>query len=272
MTKYNDKGKIIEHYDLLSPYYYSLWGRHLHHGYWIKGNETKEEAQIALVEYLVKRAGIRAGDSVLDVGCGFGGSSIYLAKNYKANTVGITISPVQVEMATADAAVAGVNSKFFHMDAEAMKFDQQFDVAWSIESISHYQNKERFFDSLTDVVKQGGTIAFIDWFKKENQTAANYKKFIQPIEKGMFVELRTMTDYRNLLDKNGFVTQHLENISKKCAKTWDISLDIIKNKKFWQLALRNGSQFTNFLKSFCAMKAGFGSGNFIYGVIIAKKT
>ena len=40
-AKYNNKEKIIEHYDIASPYYRSIWGEHLHHGYWINGNETK---------------------------------------------------------------------------------------------------------------------------------------------------------------------------------------------------------------------------------------
>ena len=36
MPRFNDKDTIIEHYDLVSPYYHSLWGEHLHHGYHLK--------------------------------------------------------------------------------------------------------------------------------------------------------------------------------------------------------------------------------------------
>ena len=48
----NDKRRIIEHYDVVSPYYRSLWGEHLHHGYWIGGEESKEKAQVQLIEHL----------------------------------------------------------------------------------------------------------------------------------------------------------------------------------------------------------------------------
>jgi len=59
MTIYNDKTKIREHYDTVSPYYRTLWGEHLHHGYWITGKETKEEAQLALTKYLAEHSQIK---------------------------------------------------------------------------------------------------------------------------------------------------------------------------------------------------------------------
>ncbi len=99
MTRYNDKQKIRDLYDRTSPYYQSLWGPHIHHGYWISGEETKETAQNQLIEHVARAAGLEPSGKILDVGCGFGGSSIYLAKKYGAEATGITISPIQVEMA-----------------------------------------------------------------------------------------------------------------------------------------------------------------------------
>ena len=148
MKTYNDKERIIEHYDFVSPYYHSLWGEHLHHGYWITGKETKEKAQLALTEHLAQVANIEPGSKILDVGCGFGASSIYLAQKYNAETTGITISSVQVKMAQEAATKTNTNSRFVIMDAEAMMFDRPFNVIWSIESISHYKNIEKFFNNL----------------------------------------------------------------------------------------------------------------------------
>ncbi len=272
MKTYNDQKRIIEHYDLVSPYYHSLWGKHLHHGYWITGKETKEEAQLALTKHLVEMANIKSGKKILDVGCGFGASSIYLAKNYNADTIGITISSIQVDLAQKAAAQAHVGSRFLLMDAEAMTFEpNSFDIIWSIESISHYKNKEIFFRNTAQLLKQGGTVAVIDWFKKENLSADEDRKYITPIEKGMLVELRTMDNYVSILKSTGLEILKTENLNKQTSKTWDISLDIIKDKTFWRLALEHGSEFVNFLKAFRAMKNGFLSGNFVYGLIIAKK-
>ena len=271
MTCYNDKQKVTDHYDRASPYYQDLWGMHIHHGYWISGDETKEKAQIQLIEHLARAAGLRPGSKIVDVGCGLGGSSIYLAKNYAGDATGITISPIQVEMARKAAAIEGVNAKFILMDAEEMKFDEAFDVVWSIESISHYPHKERFFASAAQCLKSGGTLAITDWFKKEHLTQREYKKFMQPIEKGMLVELDNMRDYDAFLSSVGLQITHTEILNKHCSKTWDLCVDMLKKKALWHLAAENGPGFVDFLRGFRAMRAGFKSGNFIYGLIIAKK-
>ena len=80
-----------------------------------------------------------------------------------------------------------------------------------------------------------------------------------------------MQDYISILKANGLTISKIENLNEHTAKTWDISLDIIKDKAFWRLALENGSEFINFLKAFRAMKNGFSSGNFVYGLIVATK-
>ena len=269
MPRTNDKYRIIEHYDLVSPYYSSLWGEHLHHGYWIRGDESKERAQIQLIEHLASLARIKPGSDVLDIGCGLGAGSLFLARNYNAAATGITTSPVQVQMATKAAAREQLDAKFLLMDAQAMDFQKQFDLLWSVESISHYEHREQFFASAVKLLKPGGLFAITDWFKRDNLTRAETRKFIDPIEKGMFVELQVMDDYEQLLTSNGLRIQRREVLNKHCAKTWDLCLDIIKDKGFWVLAAKYGAHFVSYLKAFQAMRAGFASGNFVYGLFVA---
>jgi tocopherol O-methyltransferase len=269
MLRSNDKHRIIKHYDAISPYYRSLWGEHLHHGYWIRGDESKEKAQLQLIEHLAQLAGVKPGSEILDIGCGLGASTLYLAKNYKAAVTGITISEVQVEMAAKAAATEQLDAKFLLMDAEAMHFQKQFDLLWSVESISHYQRREEFFASAAKLLKPGGLFAITDWFKKENLTPAETKKFIDPIEKGMLVELQIMDDYEHFLTSNGLQIMRRDILNKNCAKTWDLCLDIISDKAFWALAVKLGPEFVSYLKAFQAMRAGFASGNFVYGLFVA---
>jgi len=265
----NDKNRVVEHYDVISPYYRALWGEHLHHGYWVRGDESKEQAQLQLIQHLAQLADIKSGSEILDIGCGFGGSSLYLAQTFAANVTGITISSVQVEMAKKSAAEQNLNANFLLMDAEAMTFEKQFDVLWSVESISHYQDREKFFASAARLLKPGGTFAIIDWFKKEDLSLADTKKYIEPIEKGMFVELQTMDDYERDFRSHRLQITHRENLNKHCAKTWDLTLEIIKDKSFWTLAAKLGPQFITYLKAFKAMRSGFASGNFVYGLFVA---
>src|ERR1700747_602992 len=270
-TRPNDKVKVREHYDRMSPYYHSLWGEHIHHGYWIRDNEPKETARVQLTEHPPEAAAIQPGAKILDVGCGFRASSIYLARKYGAEATGITISPVQVEMANKAAATAGVDGKFLLMDAEAMTFDNSFDLVWSVESISHYQDTPKFFASAAKLLRPGGTLAIADWFKRKGLTPREHKKCLHDLEHGMMVELQTMEDYRRHMAAAGLEAVHSEVLNKNCAKTWDFCLDIIKDKAWWGLAAQNGPAFVRFLRAFKDMRAGFASGNLIYGLIVAKK-
>jgi tocopherol O-methyltransferase len=267
----NDKEEIREFYDLVSSHFHDLWGEHLHHGYWIHGDETKERAQIQLIEHLAQIANIRAGNSILDVGCGTGASSVYLAKHYQVEATGITISPVQVHLANQAAAREQVSADFLLMDAEAMKFNKSFDVIWSVESISHYQDTAKFFASAAKLLKPNGTVALIDWFKKPNLSPGEYQQKIVPIEEGMLVGLETMSEYEAWMRSCNLKIIHSEVLNKNCAKTWDLGLDIIKNKSLWKLAATNGAMFVDFLRAFRAMRAGFASGNFVYGLVVAQK-
>jgi tocopherol O-methyltransferase len=268
-SRSNDKKKIIEHYDAASPYYQSLWGEHLHHGYWIRGDESKEVAQTQLIEHLAKLAAIKGGARILDIGCGFGGSSLYLAKNYGAKVTGITISPVQVQMATDTAAKANMDAKFLLMDAEDMKFEEPFDVLWSVESISHYHDPRKFFASAVRFLKPGGCFALTDWFQKEDISLAEKEEFIEPIEDGMMVELHDMDEYSDFLVSSGLSVVHREDLTRNCAKSWDLGSGIIIDKALWALAARLGTGFVTYLKAFRAMRAGFASGNFVYGLFVA---
>jgi cyclopropane fatty-acyl-phospholipid synthase-like methyltransferase len=272
-ARYNESVKIRKHYDTVSPYYRALWGEHLHHGYWIRGDETKEQAQVQLVEHMARAAGIERGARLLDVGCGFGGSSLYLAREYDVDATGITISPVQVEMASAAAAANDrLRAQFLLMDAQAMTFrPASFDVVWSLESISHYQRKKEFFASAARLLRPGGTFAIIDWFRKEGLDRRAYEKFLRPIETGMMVALDTVDDYAALLESNGLKMVHREILNEHCAKTWDLCLDIIRKKEFWDLAAEHGPEFLHFLRAFRAMKAGFASGNLVYALLVAKQ-
>jgi tocopherol O-methyltransferase len=270
-TRPNDKEKVRQHYDRMSPYYRSLWGEHIHHGYWIRGDESKETAQLQLIEHLAQTAGIPPGAKILDVGCGFGASSIYLAQKHQAEATGITISTVQVDMANQAAAAAGVNARFLLMDAEAMTFERQFDVVWSVESISHYQDIPRFFAAAAKLLKPGGTLAITDWFKKKDLTPRECERFLSAIEDGMMVELQTMEDYAAHITAGGLEVVRTEVLNKYCAKTWDFCLDIIRDKALWGLAAQNGAAFVRFLRAFKDMRAGYASGNFIYGLLVAKK-
>ena len=142
---------------------------------------------------------------------------------------------------------------------------------WSVESITHYQDIPKFFLSAAKLLKPGGTLAITDWFKKKGLTPRECKKYLSALEEGMMVELQTIQDYEGYMAAGGLEVLKSEELNRNCAKTWDFCLDIIKDKALWTLAAQNGADFLRFLRAFRDMRAGFRSGNFIYGLMVAKK-
>jgi tocopherol O-methyltransferase len=219
------KAKIKEHYDELSPYYHDLWGRHIHHGYWITGQESKEDAQTQLIELLAKEGGLRSGCHVLDVGCGVGGTSIWLSKKFNAQVTGVTLSSVQVSMAQRLAHQEGTASltTFLLMDADkGLDFmPESFDFVWICEVLSHFAHKDKFFQNAFNVLSPKGKIVLVDWFKAPNLSQEMENRYIKPIEAGMLLpQLNTQDEYVRLMERVGFSIVSRKDISENCSKTW----------------------------------------------------
>ncbi|MEM6403666.1 MAG: methyltransferase domain-containing protein, partial [Cyanobacteria bacterium P01_D01_bin.116] len=139
------------------------WGEHIHLGHYGSPPGRKDflVAKYDFVHEMVRWGGLDklpAGTTVLDVGCGIGGSSRILAAEYNFDVTGVTISPQQVKRAT-ELTSEGVSAKFLVDDAMALSFpDASFDVVWSIEAGPHMPDKEVFARELMRVVKPGGIL------------------------------------------------------------------------------------------------------------------
>ena len=194
----NAKYKIIEHYDVVSPYYYKLWGERLHHGYWIRGDESKEQAQRQLIEHLARLAKILQGAAVLGVGCGFGASSLYLCKQFDATTHRHHYLPqLQVELANTAAAKERADARFCLMDARAMTFEEPFDVPWSVESVSHYHDREKFFASAANLLKPGGLFCTHGLVQETKSLARKSGNIFSQSNRGCLFDLGRSATTRN---------------------------------------------------------------------------
>jgi len=96
------KSKAFEvgkkHYDLGNELYEIMLDNNMTYtcGYW-KDAKNLDEAQTAKLDLVCKKIGLKEGDFVLDIGCGFGSFARHASKNYKAKVKGLTISEEQVK-------------------------------------------------------------------------------------------------------------------------------------------------------------------------------
>ena len=157
------------------------WGEHIHLGYYtekerLAGYKKKNfiEAKYDFIDKMVEFGKIDTlkPATILDVGCGIGGTSRYLATKFGPETsvTGITLSKEQVKRATALASERGVaNAKFQVMDALEMTFpDDSFDVVWACESGEHMPDKKKYVEEMARVLKPGGRVVIATWCQRDD--------------------------------------------------------------------------------------------------------
>jgi tocopherol O-methyltransferase len=265
------RDKIREHYDLASPFYRELWGQHIHHGLFTTGRETVAEATDKLVEFLAERCGAAVGARLLDVGCGLGGSAIWLSQKRGCKVTGINLSPVQIAMAEESARDLENKPRFLLADANELSIEGRFDIIWAIESLSHLDRRDNFFSRASDLLVRGGRICIADWLKDDNLSGPDRESYIRPIEEGMLVLLPDLSEYKRHIDASHLRLLYYEDLSAKVARTWDISSKLIVNRSLWRLAHERGVEFVRFLKSFKAMRRGFKVGALRYAAMVIEK-
>ena len=140
-----DVAAVAAHYDDLDELYRSIWGSNIHHGYWISGSESSEEAISNLTQLVAREASIEPGDRVCDMGCGYGAVALILNREYGAEVTGLTVSEKQFHQAKS-AAAANDRVKFLLRDALRNNLAAaSFDVAIAVESSEHMPDKLDFF-------------------------------------------------------------------------------------------------------------------------------
>jgi cyclopropane-fatty-acyl-phospholipid synthase len=140
------RGRMVaRHYDLGNDLYEAMLDRSMTYScaYW-EGAETLDQAQEAKLDLVCRKAGLRPGMRVLDVGCGFGSFCRFAASRYGISVVGITISREQLE--SARERCKGLPVELRLQDYRDLN-EPPFDAIVSIGMFEHvgYRNYRRFF-------------------------------------------------------------------------------------------------------------------------------
>ena len=122
------------------------------------------------------------GKKVLDVGCGTGSLTFYLAQR-GANVIGIDLSRNLIEYCKDQSKILGISIEFRVMNAQVPDFEEEsFDIILGSRIIHHLPDIGFFFNQCKRLLKKNGFIAFIEPLKKNPIVELN-RKFFAPKER-----------------------------------------------------------------------------------------
>ena len=158
------KDGIAGFYDASSSIWLDVWGEHMHHGYYPSPNfADHRQAQIDMIdkslEFAYHGEPRERPRTMVDVGCGVGGSSRHIARKYGCTGRGISLSPYQIRRAKEFTEAQNLSGllEYSVNDAMNMPFNaDSYDLTWSMESGEHMPDKHKFVDELVRVTAPGG--------------------------------------------------------------------------------------------------------------------
>lgn len=165
--------RIGKFYDQSTPLWLNVWGEHMHHGYYPDGQlgeKTHQQAQLDLVEEILRWGGIADANRILDAGCGVGGSARLLAHKFDASVLAVTLSPVQAENGRRYNQEAELENRITIEARDMMSLqgkDEKFDLIWSMESAEHIADKEALLQMFYDLLLPGGRLIMATWCHRD---------------------------------------------------------------------------------------------------------
>jgi len=258
-TLIRDRRAVQHHYDVGNEFFQLFLDRSMTYScaYFPGGAETLEEAQEAKLELVCRKLGLREGERVLDVGCGWGSFAIHAASRYGVRVLGVTLAEQQAQLARDRAQAAGMSDRVEIRLADYREvMDGPFDAIASIGMVEHVGEEriDLYASRLAELLRPGGRLL--------NHGIAKLKDF-DAKDEGSFSERFVFPDGVPLplsrialaLERASLVTTHVEGLQGDYARTigfWIASFeerydDAVRlggteRARIWRLYLRAARQ------------------------------
>jgi cyclopropane fatty-acyl-phospholipid synthase-like methyltransferase len=212
---------IVRYYDQTWLDYRLLWlnpdNLAVHFGYTDHHTRSHTDALKNMNRVLADRVQLRAGERVLDAGCGVGGSSLWLAQQRGAQVVGITLPARQVAKARRYATLRGLATRVQFQVADFTKTpfpDASFDVVWALESLCHAPHKAAFYQEAARLLRPGGRVIVAEYLRAGRPLNSAGERLLREWLAGWAIpDLDTPGEHTEHLTTAGFVNIRLDDVT-----------------------------------------------------------
>ena len=222
-SKRRDREAVTFHYNLSNDFYQLWLDRRMVYScaYFERGDEDIDTAQANKLDYLCRKLRLRAGDRLLDVGCGWGGLVLHAAQHFGARALGVTLSQPQAELARQRIREAGLEDRCEVQVRDYRDIDEpeSFDKIVSVGMFEHVGESHlpEYFEHVWKLLRTGGVflnhgIAASAIFRRKGPSFID--KYVFP--DGGLVPIGTTI---RIAEACGFEVRDLESLREHYART-----------------------------------------------------
>lgn len=210
---------ISYHYDKGDEFYALYLDKSMTYScaYFVKPDDSLEQAQLNKYEHIARKLLLKPNESLLDIGCGWGGMLIYAARKYGITGVGITLSKNQFQYANRKIKELGLQNQLEVLYQDYRHLSGKFDKIVSIGMMEHVGKRfiPTFIQKVSDLLKIGG-LALLHTIGKDTPSAGDPWTFSY-IFPGAYIP--TLHEIVKEMGKTGFSILDVENLRLHYAKT-----------------------------------------------------
>jgi cyclopropane-fatty-acyl-phospholipid synthase len=258
---------ISEHYDLHNDFFALFLDPSMTYSsaYFTEESMGLQEAQVEKYDRLCRQLQLKPTDHVLEIGSGWGGNAIHMAKNYGCKVTSITISKEQQKLAQERVAQEGLNDKISVELTDYRVVKGQFDKIVSIEMLEAVGDEflDVYFKRCNELLKKDGILAF-QVITCPDSRYDELKKGVDWIQKHIFPGslLPSVARLNQAINNTGDLTLvDLKDLGLHYARTLHIwfdqfnaKLDEVKKLGFDDRFIRKWNYYLNYCEAAFAMR------------------
>ncbi|WP_348761261.1 cyclopropane-fatty-acyl-phospholipid synthase family protein [uncultured Salinisphaera sp.] len=235
---------VTHHYDIDNDLFQRFLDPEMQYScaYWSKSDMTLDEAQLAKLEHIARKLYLSPGQRVLDIGCGWGGMALYLARYYDVEVVGLTLSDDQYQHAIKRAEALGLSHRVQFLKQDYRDHRDQYDAIVSVGMFEHVGRPQyqTFFDQVARLLKPDGR-SLIHTIGRNGEPPRDSRTWIQKhIFPGGYIP--SLSEIAPRVEQAGLVLADLEVWRRHYAETlkaWNTRFQAQRD----QFATRLGERF-----------------------------